>query len=77
MSRSYIYLGLEQRMKRLGALGEAVHEPSDVGVARGRHDRRRRQAGNGLRSEHIAELFWTAHTDSKDAWRTEYRFTGT
>jgi NAD(P)-dependent dehydrogenase (short-subunit alcohol dehydrogenase family) len=24
----------------------------------------------------IAELFWTAHTDSKDAWQTEYRFTG-
>src|SRR6478736_1162396 len=21
----------------------------------------------------IAELFWTAHTDSKDAWQTEYR----
>jgi NAD(P)-dependent dehydrogenase (short-subunit alcohol dehydrogenase family) len=24
----------------------------------------------------IAELFWTAHTDPKDAWETEYRFTG-
>jgi NAD(P)-dependent dehydrogenase (short-subunit alcohol dehydrogenase family) len=24
----------------------------------------------------IAELFWTAHTDSKDDWKTEYRFTG-
>ena len=24
----------------------------------------------------IAELFWTAHTDAKDAWQTEYRFTG-
>jgi NAD(P)-dependent dehydrogenase (short-subunit alcohol dehydrogenase family) len=24
----------------------------------------------------IAELFWTAHTDPKDAWQTEYRFTG-
>jgi NAD(P)-dependent dehydrogenase (short-subunit alcohol dehydrogenase family) len=24
----------------------------------------------------IAELFWTGHTDSKDAWQTEYRFTG-
>jgi hypothetical protein len=32
----FIYLGLEQRMKRLEALGEGVHEPSDVGVARGR-----------------------------------------
>jgi NAD(P)-dependent dehydrogenase (short-subunit alcohol dehydrogenase family) len=24
----------------------------------------------------IAELFWTAHTDPRDAWQTEYRFTG-
>jgi NAD(P)-dependent dehydrogenase (short-subunit alcohol dehydrogenase family) len=24
----------------------------------------------------IAELFWTAHTASKDAWLTDYRFTG-
>jgi NAD(P)-dependent dehydrogenase (short-subunit alcohol dehydrogenase family) len=27
--------------------------------------------------DNIAELFWTAHTDSKDGWQTEYRFTGT
>jgi hypothetical protein len=26
--------------------------------------------------DNIAELFWTAHTDAKDAWQTEYRFTG-
>ncbi len=30
----------------------------------------------GADIEDIAELFWTAHTDSKDAWQTEYRFTG-
>jgi hypothetical protein len=24
----------------------------------------------------IAELFWTAHTDPREAWKTEYRFTG-
>jgi hypothetical protein len=24
----------------------------------------------------IVDLFWTAHTDSKDDWQTEYRFTG-
>ena len=24
----------------------------------------------------IAELFWTAHTDPRDAWHTEYRFIG-
>jgi hypothetical protein len=23
-----------------------------------------------------AELFWTAHTDAKGAWQTEYRSTG-
>ena len=32
----FVYLGLEQRMKRLEALGEGVHEPPDIGVARGR-----------------------------------------
>jgi len=32
--------------------------------------------GTDFDPDDIAELFWTAHTDSKDAWRTEYRFTG-
>jgi NAD(P)-dependent dehydrogenase (short-subunit alcohol dehydrogenase family) len=32
--------------------------------------------GTNFDPDTIAELFWTAHTDSKDAWRTEYRFTG-
>jgi NAD(P)-dependent dehydrogenase (short-subunit alcohol dehydrogenase family) len=32
--------------------------------------------GTDFDPERIAELFWTAHTDSKDAWQTEYRFTG-
>ncbi len=32
--------------------------------------------GTDFDPDHIAELFWTAHTDSKDAWQTEYRFTG-
>jgi NAD(P)-dependent dehydrogenase (short-subunit alcohol dehydrogenase family) len=32
--------------------------------------------GTGFDPDNIAELFWTAHTDSKDAWQTEYRFTG-
>ncbi|HEX4117108.1 MAG TPA: hypothetical protein VHY18_14660 [Solirubrobacteraceae bacterium] len=32
--------------------------------------------GTDFDPNNIAELFWTAHTDSKDAWQTEYRFTG-
>jgi len=32
--------------------------------------------GTDFDPDTIAELFWTAHTDSKDAWQTEYRFTG-
>jgi NAD(P)-dependent dehydrogenase (short-subunit alcohol dehydrogenase family) len=32
--------------------------------------------GTDFDPDRIAELFWTAHTDSKDAWQTEYRFTG-
>jgi NAD(P)-dependent dehydrogenase (short-subunit alcohol dehydrogenase family) len=32
--------------------------------------------GTDFDPDNIAELFWTAHTDSKDAWQTEYRFTG-
>jgi hypothetical protein len=32
--------------------------------------------GTDFDPDNIAELFWTAHTDSKDAWKTEYRFTG-
>ena len=32
--------------------------------------------GTNFDPDNIAELFWTAHTDSKDAWQTEYRFTG-
>jgi hypothetical protein len=34
------------------------------------------QPGTDFDPANIAELFWTAHTDSKDAWQTEYRFTG-
>jgi NAD(P)-dependent dehydrogenase (short-subunit alcohol dehydrogenase family) len=32
--------------------------------------------GTEFDPDKIAELFWTAHSDSKDAWQTEYRFTG-
>src|ERR1700678_628223 len=32
--------------------------------------------GTDFDPDNIAELFWTAHTDAKDAWKTEYRFTG-
>jgi NAD(P)-dependent dehydrogenase (short-subunit alcohol dehydrogenase family) len=32
--------------------------------------------GTAFDPDNIAELFWTAHTDPTDAWRTEYRFTG-
>jgi NAD(P)-dependent dehydrogenase (short-subunit alcohol dehydrogenase family) len=32
--------------------------------------------GTNFDPDSIAELFWTAHTDPKDAWQTEYRFTG-
>jgi NAD(P)-dependent dehydrogenase (short-subunit alcohol dehydrogenase family) len=32
--------------------------------------------GTAFDPDNIANLFWTAHTDSKDAWKTEYRFTG-
>jgi hypothetical protein len=32
--------------------------------------------GTDFDPDKIAELFWTAHADPKDAWETEYRFTG-
>jgi NAD(P)-dependent dehydrogenase (short-subunit alcohol dehydrogenase family) len=32
--------------------------------------------GTDFDPDKIAELFWTAHTDSKGAWKTEYRFSG-
>jgi NAD(P)-dependent dehydrogenase (short-subunit alcohol dehydrogenase family) len=32
--------------------------------------------GTDFDSDKIAELFWSAHTAPKDAWQTEYRFTG-
>ena len=32
--------------------------------------------GTDFDPDSIAELFWTAHTDPRDAWQTEYRFTG-
>jgi hypothetical protein len=32
--------------------------------------------GTDFEPDTIAELFWTAHTDAKDARQTEYRFTG-
>jgi NAD(P)-dependent dehydrogenase (short-subunit alcohol dehydrogenase family) len=34
------------------------------------------EPGSAFDPDKIAELFWTAHTDPKDAWQTEYRFTG-
>ncbi len=34
------------------------------------------EPGTAFDPDTIAELFWTAHTDQKDAWQTEYRFTG-
>ena len=34
------------------------------------------EPGMAFDPDKIAEPFWTAHTDSKDAWKTEYRFTG-
>jgi NAD(P)-dependent dehydrogenase (short-subunit alcohol dehydrogenase family) len=34
------------------------------------------EPGTAFDPDDIAELFWTAHTDPKDAWQTEYRFTG-
>ena len=34
------------------------------------------EPGTAFDPDNIAELFWTAHTDPKDAWQTEYRFTG-
>lgn len=32
--------------------------------------------GTEFDPDRIAELFWTAHTDPREAWQTEYRFTG-
>jgi NAD(P)-dependent dehydrogenase (short-subunit alcohol dehydrogenase family) len=32
--------------------------------------------GTAFDPDNIAELFWSAHTDAKDDWQTEYRFTG-
>jgi len=32
--------------------------------------------GTDFDPDKIAELFWKAHTDPKDSWQTEYRFTG-
>jgi hypothetical protein len=32
--------------------------------------------GTDFDPDNIAELFWSAHTDSQNAWLTEYRFTG-
>ena len=34
------------------------------------------EPGTDFDPDNIAELFWTAHSDPKDAWQTEYRFTG-
>ena len=34
------------------------------------------EPGTDFDPDRIAELFWTAHTDPKDDWKTEYRFTG-
>jgi NAD(P)-dependent dehydrogenase (short-subunit alcohol dehydrogenase family) len=32
--------------------------------------------GTAFDPDKISDLFWTAHTDTPDAWQTEYRFTG-
>jgi hypothetical protein len=32
--------------------------------------------GTDFDPDNIAALFWTPHTDCKDAWQTEYRFIG-
>jgi NAD(P)-dependent dehydrogenase (short-subunit alcohol dehydrogenase family) len=32
--------------------------------------------GGEFDPDKIAELFWTAHTDAREAWKTEYRYTG-
>lgn len=32
--------------------------------------------GTAFDPDNIAELFWTAHADPRDAWQTQYRFTG-
>jgi hypothetical protein len=58
-----------QTLIAAGVLEDGIHAATVT-------NRRCRQAGDGVRSDNIAELFWTAHTDSKDAWQTEYRFTG-
>jgi NAD(P)-dependent dehydrogenase (short-subunit alcohol dehydrogenase family) len=34
------------------------------------------EPGTAFDPDDIAELFWTAHSDPKDTWKTEYRFTG-
>jgi NAD(P)-dependent dehydrogenase (short-subunit alcohol dehydrogenase family) len=34
------------------------------------------EPGTAFDPDNIAELFWTAHTDPKGSWQTEYRFTG-
>lgn len=34
------------------------------------------EPGTAFDPDAIAELFWTAHTDPRDTWQTEYRFTG-
>ncbi|HEX3362993.1 MAG TPA: SDR family NAD(P)-dependent oxidoreductase [Solirubrobacterales bacterium] len=34
------------------------------------------EPGTPFDPDNIAELFWTAHTDPQDAWKTEYRFAG-
>jgi hypothetical protein len=33
--------------------------------------------GTDFDPDDIAELFWTAHSAAKDAWQTDYRFSGT
>lgn len=34
------------------------------------------KSGTDFDPDNLAELFWTAHTDSKDARQTAYRFIG-
>jgi NAD(P)-dependent dehydrogenase (short-subunit alcohol dehydrogenase family) len=34
------------------------------------------EPGTAFDPDNIADLFWTAHSDPKDAWQAEYRFTG-
>jgi NAD(P)-dependent dehydrogenase (short-subunit alcohol dehydrogenase family) len=58
-----------QTLIAAGVLGDGIHAAT-VTIAGSV------KPGTDFDPDKIAELFWTAHTDPKDAWQTEYRFTG-